>query len=155
VFSTSIAEAELAAIGPELTAGHYAAWNYFQSVDSNANRAFVERFHNRFGQQRVLDDPMEASYIAVKLWVNTLRSVDTPDIAAVKTAVTRQTLAAPEGIVAVDPDTQHLWKQVRIGRARTDGQFDIVWQSGRSIAPVPFPFFIPFAERRAMTGSTP
>jgi urea ABC transporter urea binding protein len=155
VFSTSIAEAELAEIGPELVAGHYAAWSYFQSVDSDENRAFIERFCNRFGRQRVLDDPMEASYIAVKLWVNAMRSADTSDTVAVKTALTRQTLPAPEGIVAVDADTLHLWKQVRIGRARADGQFDIVWQSGRSIEPAPFPFFIPHAERRAMTGDVP
>ena len=49
VFSTSIAEAELAAMGPELMAGHYAAWNYFQSVQGDENRAFIESFRRRLG----------------------------------------------------------------------------------------------------------
>ena len=40
-----------------------------------------------------------------------------------------------------------------IGKARADGQFDIVWQSGGSIAPAPFPFFIPLDQRAAMAGS--
>lgn len=155
VFSTSIAEAELAAIGPELIAGHYAAWNYFQSVAGETNRAFIERFHKRFGAQRVLDDPMEAAYIGVQLWVNTLRSAGTLELHTVKIVLGQQTLAAPEGIVAVDDETRHLWKPVRIGRARADGQFDIVWQSTRSVAPAPFPFFIPRAELRAMQGSAP
>lgn len=150
VFSTSIAEPELAAMGPELMAGHYAAWSYFQSVQDDENRAFIERFHRRFGQARVLDDPMEAAYIGVKLWVNTLRRAGTADMTTVKTVLAQQTLNAPEGIVSVDARTQHLWKQVRIGQARADGQFDIVWQSGRSIAPAPFPFFIPYAERDAL-----
>ena len=152
VFSTSIAEAELAAIGPERVAGHYAAWNYFQSVDSIENRAFVERFRQRFGSRRVLDDPMEAAYIGVHLWVNAQRSAGTPDASSVKIALGKQTLNAPEGIVAVDAETRHLWKPVRIGRARADGQFDIVWQSGRSVAPAPFPFFISHAERAVMAG---
>jgi hypothetical protein len=39
---------------------------------------------------------------------------------------------------------------VRIGRARADGQFDIVWQSARSMAPAPFPFFISHAALREM-----
>lgn len=152
VFSTSVAEAELAAIGPGLMAGHYAAWNYFQSISSDENRAFIERFRRRFGQQRVLDDPMEASYIGVQLWVNALRSAGSLDLPTVKTILAQQTLAAPEGIVAVDAGTRHLWRPVRIGKARADGQFEIVWQSGRSIAPAPFPFFIPRAERDAMAG---
>jgi urea transport system substrate-binding protein len=155
VFSTSIAEAELAAMGPELMAGHYAAWSYFQSVQSDENRAFIERFRRRFGQQRVLDDPMEAAYIGVQLWVNALRSVGAEGMHTIKVALGQQTLNAPEGIVAVDADTRHLWKPVRIGRARADGQFEIVWQSGRSTAPTPFPFFISHAERAAMAGGTP
>ncbi|MBI3479322.1 MAG: ABC transporter substrate-binding protein [Nitrosomonadales bacterium] len=154
VFSTSIGEPELAEIGPEQVAGHYAAWNYFQSIQSDANRDFIEHFRHRFGSQRVLGDPMEAAYIGVCLWVNALREADAPDIASVKAELIMQTLVGPEGIVAVDEDTQHLWKPVRIGRARTDGQFEIVWQSGRSVAPAPFPFFVPYEQRAALSGST-
>lgn len=150
VFSTSIAEAELAEIGPARVAGHYAAWNYFQSVDSAENRAFVARFRQRFGAGCVLDDPMEAAYTGAWLWVNAMRGAGSPDMANVKTLLAQQTLPAPGGVVAVDPDTMHLWKAVRIGRARADGQFDIVWQSGRSIAPAPFPFFIPHDQRGAI-----
>jgi len=39
--SVSIAE-EVRAIGPEYLKGHYAAWNYFQTVDTPANKKFVE-----------------------------------------------------------------------------------------------------------------
>jgi urea transport system substrate-binding protein len=153
VFSTSIAEEELAMIGPELVAGHYAAWSYFMSIDSDDNREFIERFRTRFGRQRVLDDPMAAAYVGVQLWVNALRRAETLDMATVKIALAQQTLSAPEGMVAVDAATRHLWKPVRIGKARADGQFDIVWQSGGSIAPAPFPFFIPLDQRAAMAGS--
>ncbi len=147
VFSSSIAEAELASMEPGLMAGHYAAWNYFESVKSAENRAFVENFQRRFGMNRVLDDPMEAAYIGVHLWVNAMREADSSNISAIKAELDKQAMNAPEGIVAVDADTHHLWKMVRIGRIRPDGQFDIVWQSGRSIGPRPFPFFISRADR--------
>lgn len=153
VFSTSLAEVELAVIGPELVAGNYSAWNYFQGVDRKENRAFIERFHSRFGPNRVIDDPMEASYIGVKLWVMARRT--TQNLDALKIALGQQTLAAPEGIVAVDANTRHLWKPVRIGRARSDGQFDIVWESGRSIEPAPFPFFISHDELIEMAKDAP
>ncbi|MDO9101629.1 MAG: ABC transporter substrate-binding protein [Candidatus Nitrotoga sp.] len=155
VFSTSIAEIELKTMGPEMMVGHYAAWNYFQSVPSKENRDFIERFRHRFGQERVLDDPMEAAYIGVRLWVSAVRQAETLDMAVVKTFVSQQTLNAPDGIVAVDSNTGHLWKQARIGRARTDGQFDIVWHSEGSIMPAPFPFFIPHSEQTAMVRDVP
>lgn len=142
VFSTSIAEVELAAMGADMMAGQYAAWNYFQSAPGDENRAFIERFRHRFGPQRLLDDPMEAAYIGVKLWMNAVRSSGTLDIPTVKTHLELGSLSAPEGIVAVDAETRHLWKTVRIGKARADGQFEIVWQSSGLVRPAPFPFFL-------------
>ncbi len=159
VFSTSVAETGLAAMGADLTAGHYAAWNYFQSLDNAENKAFVERFKRRFGMERVLDDPMEAAYIGMKLWVNTVRSINTTDMKQVKTILAQQTLLAPEGVVAVDYATGHLWKSVLIGKARPDGQFDIVWKSVQPIRPAPFPFYRSHAEwlavRQALPGAQP
>ena len=157
VFSTSIAEVELAEIGADLVAGHYAAWNYFQSLDNAGNKAFVARFKQRFGKERVLDDPMEASYIGVKLWADSMRSAGTTDLTLVKNILAQQSMAAPQGIVEVDFDTRHLWKTVRIGKARRDGQFDIVWQSEAAVHPAPFPFYRNhqkwLADQRALLGA--
>jgi urea transport system substrate-binding protein len=139
VLSFSIAEVELAAKDAPLMAGHYAAWNYFQSIPSPQNQAFIQRFRSRFGGQAVIDDPMEASYIGLQLWAQAVREAGSAEPALVQSAILRQTLFAPEGPVAVDPVTQHLWKTPRIGKARHDGQFDIIWDAGRPLEPVPFP----------------
>ena len=45
----------------------------------------------------------------------------------------------PGGIAYVDAENQHLWKKVRIGRIRGDGQFDIIWSSEIPIRPEPYP----------------
>ncbi len=159
VFSTSVAEVELTTMGADLTVGHYAAWNYFQSLDNAENKAFVERFKQRFGKDRVLDDPMEASYIGVKLWVEAARGQGSTDLELIKSALAQQTLRAPEGIVAVDYSTRHLWKKAYIGKARADGQFEIVWQSAQPIHPAPFPFYRSHAEwlakQQALPGARP
>ncbi len=139
VLSFSIAEVELAAMDAPLMAGHYAAWNYFQSIQSPKNLAFVERFRSRFGSQAVIDDPMEASYVGLQLWAQAVREAGSAEPAAVQRTILRQTLLAPEGFVAIDPATRHLWKTPRIGKARDDGQFDIVWDAGRPLEPAPFP----------------
>jgi urea transport system substrate-binding protein len=159
VFSTRLAEAELAAIGPELVAGHYAAWNYFQRLASDENKAFVERFKQRFGRERVLDDPMVSSFIGVRLWLEAARSQGSTDLELVKTTLAQQTLLEAKGIVAVDYSNRHLWQTAYIGRARADGQFEIAWQSAQPLRPSPFPYYRSKAEwlavRKALMGAQP
>src|SRR5690606_99312 len=65
--SVSIAEEEVVSIGVENIAGHFTAWNYYQTVDNEVNAAFVEAFQSRYGEDRVTSDPMEAGYFGVYL----------------------------------------------------------------------------------------
>lgn len=140
IVSFSIAENELKMIGDLSTLeGHFAAWNYFQSVDRPESRAFVRAFRTRFGRGRVVSDPMEAAYVGVKLWAQAVDEAGSEDVDEVRMTMRRQSLNAPEGIVSMDGESQHLWKTVRIGRIRGDGQFDIVWDSGKPICPEPYP----------------
>ncbi|MBA0015440.1 MAG: ABC transporter substrate-binding protein [Nitrosospira sp.] len=141
VLSFSIAEVDLAGKDTVRMEGHYAAWNYFQSIQTPQNQAFLQRFHNRYGQKMVVDDPMEASYISLQLWVQAAHEAGSAEPSQVKRTILRQSLLAPEGVVSLDSATRHLWRVARIGKARADGQFDIVWDSGRPFEPSPFPTY--------------
>jgi len=122
-------------------AGHYAARNYFQTVDTPENQDFVKKFHGRYGTHAGLDSPAEASYINVRMWIDAAREAGSGSLSSVQRTILRQSLPAPEGIVALDPITRHVWKVARVGRAREDGQFEIVWESGRPLEPAPFPSY--------------
>jgi urea transport system substrate-binding protein len=137
--SFSIAENELQILPKAMMAGDYAAWNYFQSIDSEANQTFVQAFKARYGQNRVTSDPIEAAYAGVYLWAAAVAAAGTPDVDAVRTAVGDRSQRGPGGMIYVDPENHHTWKTVRIGRIRPDGQFDIVWSSEYPIRPVPYP----------------
>lgn len=139
--SFSIAEDELRTLDVSNMVGDYAAWNYFQSIPSETNRDFVARFKAKFGANRTTDDPVEAGYVGVRLWAQAVADAGTDDVRLIREHFRRQSLEAPSGIVYVDPETQHTWKVVRIGRIRGDGQFDIVWNSESPIRPVPFPVY--------------
>jgi urea transport system substrate-binding protein len=139
VLSFSMAEVELAGMGKPVAAGHYAVWNYFQSITTPQNQAFVGKFRKRYGMHRVLDDPMEASYTGMKLWLQAAREAGSAAPVEVQRTILRQTLNAPVGMVAIDADSRHLWKTPRIGKIRQDGQFDIVWDAGSAMEPAPFP----------------
>ncbi len=137
--SFSIAEDELRTLGTENMVGNYTCWNYFQSVTTEENRVFVERFKVKYGSDRTTDDPIEAGYFGVYLWESAVKDAGSADVDKVREALKRQSFRAPEGIVYIDPDNNHTWKTVRIGRIKEDGLFDIIWDSERSIQPVPFP----------------
>ncbi len=137
--SFSIAEDELRTLGASDMVGNYACWNYFQSVNTVENIDFVKRFRNKYGQDRVIDDPMEAGYFGVYLWAQAVKKAGTDEVGKVITALKKQSLQAPEGLVYIDKDNNHTWKAVRIGIIRQDGQFDLVWDSGMPVQPVPYP----------------
>lgn len=137
--SFSIAEDELRKMDPPAMAGNYATWNYFQSFEGEENQAFVESFKRRYGEDRVTDDPIEAGYFGVYLWAQAVKDASTDEVARVAQKLANQSYPAPGGIVSIDPENQHTWKTVRVGRIRPDGQFDIVWTSEHPVRPLPFP----------------
>ncbi|MBO3458774.1 urea ABC transporter substrate-binding protein [Aetokthonos hydrillicola Thurmond2011] len=139
--SVSIAEEEVKAIGVDYLKGHYAAWNYFMTVDTPENKKFVEAFKKEYGNTRVTNDPMEAAYIGVYLWKQAVEKAGNVDIGKVRTAAYNQTFLAPEGKVTMQPN-HHLSKIVRIGEVREDGLFKIVYATPGPVDPIPWNQFV-------------
>ncbi|MCD8487074.1 urea ABC transporter substrate-binding protein [Oscillatoria amoena NRMC-F 0135] len=142
VMSVSIAEEEVKAIGVEYLKGHYAAWNYFQTVDTPANQKFVEAFKAKYGSNRVTNDPMEAAYIAVYLWKQAVEKAGTADdLEQVRMAAYGLSFDAPEGRVTMNPN-HHISKVVRIGEVRDDGLFEIISSTDGAVDPLPWNQFV-------------
>lgn len=136
--SFSVGEQELRSLNAADTVGDYAAWTYFQSVASPENFEFVRRFHEKF-PQRSVTDPMEAAYVGVRLWARAANEAQSIEPKTVRRAMLNQTWLAPSGEVRIDPDTQHCYKTPRIGRIKSDGQFEIVWTAPKPVPPDPYP----------------
>ncbi|PIG90715.1 urea ABC transporter substrate-binding protein [Gloeocapsopsis sp. IPPAS B-1203] len=153
--SVSIAEEEVRAIGADYLEGHYAAWNYFQTVETPENQRFVQAFRQKYGQDRVTNDPMEAAYIAVYLWKQAVEKAGTAeDLAKVRAAAYGQTLNAPEGTVTMQPN-HHISKVVRIGQVRSDGMFEIVNSTDSAVEPIPWNQFVKETKGYACDWSDP
>ncbi|WP_425039623.1 urea ABC transporter substrate-binding protein [Primorskyibacter sp. S187A] len=129
VVAFSVGEEELAGLDTTNLVGHLAAWNYFQSADSEANEAWVEAWKARMGEDRVTNDPMEAHYIGFNMWVNAATEAGTTDVDAVRTAMYGQEFPNLTGGTAVMLPNHHLAKPVLIGEIQDDGQFDIISQT--------------------------
>ncbi len=127
-------------------AGHYAVQSYFQALPGSINQRFVAAFRKHFGADRVISDPMEVAYVGVKLWAQAVQEAGTEQPAQIGITSLRQSMAAPEGIVSVDKENHHLWRNAHVGRARADGQFDVIWSSNAPIRPQPYPSYRTIAD---------
>ena len=137
--SFSISEATSSRMDPAKIAGDYAAYNYFQSLPSAENKIFVQQFKKKYGPLRVVTDPMETAYAGVKFWAAAVEEAGSTDPAAIRRALRGMRGDTPGGPLRIDPATQHAFKRPRIGQIRTDGQFDIVWESKELVSPEPYP----------------
>lgn len=144
VVAFSVGEEELAGIDTAPLVGHLAAWNYFQSVEADANTAFIEKWHAFIGdEKRVTNDPMEATYIGFNMWKQAVEQAGTTDVDAVRQAMYGQEVANLTGGIAVMNTNHHLSKPVLIGEVQDDGQFDIVWETEGTVVGDAWSDFLP------------
>lgn len=133
-------EEEIQAMGAEYAEGHYTSFNYFQSVDTPENQAFVEQFKEKFGQNRVTNGVMEAAYFQTYFMAQAMRDVlqagEEINTKTLREATRGQVFAAPQGTVKVDPSNYHTYLYSRIGKWDGDGQADIVFATPAAVQPI-------------------
>ncbi|OKH87691.1 urea ABC transporter substrate-binding protein [Thalassospira sp. TSL5-1] len=144
VVAFSVGEEELAGIDTAPLVGHLAAWNYFESVDTDANAAFIKKWHAYIGdEKRVTNDPMEATYIGFTMWKQAVEQAGTTDVDAVRQAMYGQKVPNLTGGVAVMNTNHYLSKPVLIGEVQDNGQFDTVWSTDDVVVGDSWSDFIP------------
>ncbi|MEO6396455.1 MAG: urea ABC transporter substrate-binding protein [Devosia sp.] len=130
VVAFSVGEYELAGMDTAPLVGHLAAWNYFQSVDTPENEAFVTAWKAYMKSDDVVtNDPMEAAYLGFNLWVQAVEKAGTTDTDAVLKAIVGLSMPNLTGGTATVLPNHHLTKPVLIGEVQADGQFETVWQT--------------------------
>ena len=130
VVAFSVGEEELAGIDTEPLVGHLTAWNYFQSVDTPENEAFITAWRAFIGDEnRVTNDPMEAHYIGFNMWVNAVEKAGTTDADAVIDAIIGVAVPNLSGGYSAMMPNHHITKPVLIGEIQADGQMETVWET--------------------------
>lgn len=138
VMSFSIAEEEVAQMDISTVAGHYVAWNYYETTQTQRNEKFVFDYKSEYGEDRSTGDPIEAGYISVHMWAAACEKSGSFDVEAVRIAAKGLSFTAPEGTVTIDGGNQHLYKHVRIGLIKENGLIDEVWATPSAIKPDPY-----------------
>jgi urea transport system substrate-binding protein len=130
VVAFSVGEEELSGMDTSALVGHLAAWNYFMSVESDANDEFIEKWHAFIkDENRVTNDPMEAHYIGFNMWVEAVKKAGTTDPSVVGDALIGVAVPNLTGGYSAMMPNHHITKPVLIGEIQDDGQFETVWET--------------------------
>jgi urea transport system substrate-binding protein len=148
VMALSVGERELLDVAAGGLAGQLAAWNYFQSIRSPENDAFVKMWAD-FNEQRdkTTNDPMEATFIGFRMWAQAVVQAGATDVNAVRQAMYGQRINAPSGFEVVMNTNHHLSKPAMIGKLNSSGTFDVVWRSINPIKASVWSRYIPESAR--------
>jgi branched-chain amino acid transport system substrate-binding protein len=150
--SCSLSEPELGEIGNQAMDGHISSSVYFSSIDTPANRRFIAAYHQRW-QGSAPSADAEASYVAVKMLAEAIAAAGSDDVEAVRLVLPTLSIDAPQGTVSVDGPTNHAFLTPRIGKSKTSGQFDILWQANHPVQPDPY--LVQTTPRYAVRNSVP
>ena len=139
LLTISVTEDEIRGIGGENIEGAYAAMKYFQSLDNDNNKAFVKAFKEMWGDDIVIGDVTQAAYLGPWLWKAAVEKAGSFDIDKIRAASPGIELTtAPEGYVRIH-ENHHLWSKTRIGKAKADGQYEVIYETAELMEPDPFP----------------
>ena len=134
VVAFSVGEEELAGIDTKPLVGHLAAWNYFMSVNTPANKEFIKKWQTfTKNPKRVTNDPMEAHVIGFNMWVQAVEKAKSTDPDKVIDAIVGVKAPNLTGGVSEMLPNHHITKPVLIGEIKGDGQFDVVWKTDKLV----------------------
>lgn len=135
VVAFSVGEEELSGIDTKPLVGHLAAWNYFMSVENDANTAFIKKWKDFIkNPKRVTNDPMEAHYIGFNMWVKAVEKAKSTDPDKVIDAIVGVEVPNLTGGTSKMLPNHHITKPVLIGEIQEDGQFLTVWETEGLVA---------------------
>ncbi len=134
VVAFSVGEEELAGIDTKPLVGHLTAWNYFESINNPANKAFIAQWKAYTkNPKRTTNDPMEAHYIGFNMWIKAVQKAGTTDPAKVIDAMVGISVPNLTGGYSAMMPNHHITKPVLIGEIRADGQMNTVWQTSGTV----------------------
>jgi urea transport system substrate-binding protein len=139
ICATVTSEIEIAAMGAEYAVGSYTSFPYFQAIDTDRNKAFVERYRAFVKDPKaVTHHALESSYFQVFLWKQAAEKAAEMTPVAIRDAVKGQEFDAPNGHVKIDPDNLHTYLTPRIAQWLPDGQGKIIDAYKEPTIPLPY-----------------
>jgi branched-chain amino acid transport system substrate-binding protein len=137
VASCDLAECELSQVG-EAGIGHYATAVYFDSLDTDANRAFLARVHRRFGPARRVSAFFVCAYMSVMMLAEAIRETGSEDPETILSVLPARAFASPMGALTVSNRTHHTAFAPLLAKIGEGNIFRVVERAPAAIEPDPY-----------------
>lgn len=138
IFSPITKETEIAAMGPEFGEGHYSSASYFQSLDNPLNKAFIQKFNAFFNENKFISSVMFNTYLGTEIIIDAVIKTNSCDLGKIFQSINGKQVDTACGMLRIGTEKRHLSRPVKIGKALSNGQFEIVWDSTNNIMPRPY-----------------
>lgn len=128
--STLLDEAFIPTLPEEVRGGIPCAASYFMAIDSPANKAFLERYRARWGDDAIVTNISEGTYDSIHLWRLAIEKAGKLDKEAMIDALPDVVFAAPQGDISIQPGSNHARLHQLIADTKTDGTFQVLQDYG-------------------------
>jgi urea transport system substrate-binding protein len=105
VASSAISELIIPALPKQESAGWFASFEYFMSIDTPENQDFVRAYQARFGRNALMDSIGEGMRTCVELYVNGVENAKSLDKEAVVDGMVKARFDDPKGEIHIDEPT--------------------------------------------------
>ena len=139
VMMFSVNEDELRSMPADDVTGHYVVAGSFHGNDRAADPTTARAFASATGSPFPMSEQAVVAHGAVRLWAESVKGAGSADVSTVRSTISHQTIPSQEGVIAVDPDSRHAWRNLAVGRIRSDGQVDKLWSTRGPTRPMPYP----------------
>ena len=111
----------------ELSEGIFVCYNYFEELDRPANKAFLDRFRKKFGNNYgYVSDLGMSEYMGVRFWAEAVKKANSIDREAViKAMESGISLEGAGGTMVADPKTHHFVFDMHLAEVK-DRKFQIL-----------------------------
>lgn len=120
----------------EAAVGSYSCFNYFNTLDSEASKEFVDKYVEQYGTDTTVNNGAESTYTGVKMLAAAIEKAGSTKPSDIIAAAAGLEVECPAGTIKMDESNHHAWLPVYIGQVNKDLTFDIISESDGLVEPV-------------------
>lgn len=105
----------------------HVSFNYVEELPNDRNQTFVKNFRQKFSDTPYINQHAQSQYTSLKFWQKAVEQAGTVDQKAVNTELEKgPSLNAPEGEIALDPETHHTNHDIHLIRVTKDHSLEFL-----------------------------
>lgn len=116
--------------------GTYSSFSYFNTIDTKENKAFVNKYAEKFGTDTTVTNQTEAAYHGVYVLAAAIEKAGSTKSADIIAAAAGLEVDTPSGKIKMDEKNHHAWLNSYIGKVNKNYTFDIIEKSDGLVKPI-------------------